>query len=85
MQRNDRTVRVEARLVPEPSDAVEQFESLGGHLTLFNPFGEDSLKDRADLISQRETDYFAQYPEFEPISTVLLMATVTCLDVVVCC
>ena len=67
MRRNDRTVRVDSSLVPEPRDAVAQFESLGGHLTLFSPFGEDPLKDRADLISQRETEYFVQYPDFGPI------------------
>ena len=67
MRRNDRTVQVEPYLVPEPRDAVAQFESLGGHLTLFSPFGEDPLKDRADLISQKEREYFAQNPDFGPI------------------
>ena len=67
MRKNDRAVRVEPRLVPEPRDAVQEFESLGGHLTLFSPFGEDPLKDRVDLISQRDAEYFAQYPDFGPI------------------
>lgn len=67
MQRDNQAVQIEPRFVPEPSDAVEQFESLGGHLTLFSPFGDDPLKDRADLISQRETEYFAHYPDFGPI------------------
>ena len=66
-RRNDRAVRVEPRLVPEPRDAVQEFESLGGHLTLFSPFGEDPLKDRVDLISQRDAKYFARYPDFGPI------------------
>ena len=65
MWRNDSIVRVEPHLVPELRDAVQQFESLGGHLTLFSPFGEDPLKDRADLISQRETEY--SIPDFGPI------------------
>ena len=64
MRRNDRTVQVELSFAPEPRDAIAQFESLGGHLTLFSPFGEDPLKDRADLISQKETEYFAQNPDF---------------------
>ena len=67
MRRNNRTVQVAPHLVPEPSDAVQEFESLGGHLTLFSAFGEDPLKDRVDLISQRDAEYFAQYPDFGPI------------------
>ena len=66
MQRNNQTVQVDARLVPEPSDAVQHFESFGGHLTLFSPFGEDPLADRDDLVSQREADFFARYPDFGP-------------------
>ena len=39
-------------------------KSLGGHLNLFSPLGEDPLKDRADLICQREAEFFRQYPDF---------------------
>ena len=66
MRRNDQTVQVDPRMLPEPSDAVEQFESFGGHLTLFSPFGEDPLQDRDDLVSQREADFLTQYPDFGP-------------------
>ena len=50
MRRNDQAARVEPQLAPEPRDAVQHFESLGGCLTLFSLFGKDPLKDRGDLI-----------------------------------
>ena len=84
MWRNDRIVRVEPHFVPEPRDAVQQFESLCGHLTLFSPFGEGPLKDRADLISQREAERFAQYPEFGPIFHSLINGDCKLLNVVFC-
>jgi len=49
MTRNDQTVQVDPQMLPEPSDAVEQFESFGGHLTLFSTFGEDPLQDREEM------------------------------------
>ena len=66
MRRNNQTAHVEPQMVPEPSDAVQQFESLGGHLNVFSPFGDDPLRDRADLITQREAEFFARYPNFGP-------------------
>ena len=41
-------------LIPEPQNAVQQFEAHGGHLTLFSAFGRDPLEDREDLIKARE-------------------------------
>jgi len=49
MRRNDQTVQVNPRTLPEPSDAVEQFESFGGHLTILSAFGEDPLQDREEM------------------------------------
>ena len=51
-------------MVPEPDDAVQQFEMHGGHLTLFSAFGRDPLEDREDLIKARKEDFCRKYPEF---------------------
>ena len=51
-------------LVPEPLDAVQQFEVHGGHLTLFSAFGRNPLEDREDLIKAKE-DFYKKYPDFD--------------------
>lgn len=50
--------------IVDPDAAVRHFESLGGHITTFSPFGEDPLKDRSHLVAQRETEFHARYPNF---------------------
>ena len=52
MRRNSLTVPIDPRLLPEPDDAVEQFESFGGNLTRFSPFGRDPLVGRPDLAAR---------------------------------
>ena len=64
MRLNSQAVPVDRRLLPEPDDAVQQFESFGGHLILYSTIGQDPLRDRADLISQRDSDFHAHYPDF---------------------
>ena len=80
---NDQAVRVEPQLVPEPRDAIQHFESLGGHLTLFSPFGEDPLKDRGDLISERQS-FPGNTLTLDHFFTVSLTVTLPCLEVVFC-
>jgi len=64
MRRNSQTVPVDPQLLPEPDNAIQQFELYGGHLTLFSPFGRDPLRDRADLFSQREAEISEHYLDF---------------------
>lgn len=64
MHRNNQVVCVDPVVVPEPEDAVQQFESHGGHLTLFSPFGQDPLGERVDLVALREGEFHQQYPDF---------------------
>lgn len=64
--RNNNATLIDPRLLPERDDAVQHFESFGGHLTQFSPFGHDPLEDRADLVDQRETEFYGRYPDFGP-------------------
>ena len=64
MHRNNQVMPLDPALVPEPEDAVQQFEAHGGHLTLFSAFGRDPLEDREDLIKAREEDFYRKYPDF---------------------
>jgi len=66
MHRNNQVMPVDPVLVPEPQDAVQQFESHGGQLTLFSPFGRDPLQERVGLISQREEEFYRRYLNFSP-------------------
>ena len=49
MHRNNQVMLLDPALVPEPEDAVQQFEAHGGHLTLFSAFGQDPLEDKGGL------------------------------------
>ena len=64
MRRNSLTVPIDHRLLPEPDDAVQQYESFGGNLTLFSPFGRDPLEGSPDLASQREAEFHGLYADF---------------------
>ena len=62
MYRNNQVMPLDPALVPEPEDAVQQFEAHGGHLTLFSAFGRDPLEDREDLIKARKEDFIENIP-----------------------
>ena len=64
MRRNNQAARITPSLLPEPEDAVQQYEASGGHLTIFSSFGEDPLRDRLDLVNQREAEFLKKYPDF---------------------
>ena len=65
MRRNG---QVDPRMLPEPSAAVERFESFGGHLTLFSTFGEDPLQDREEMTwsVKEKLIFLTWYPDFGP-------------------
>lgn len=64
MKRNNQAVQLDPLLLPNPDVAVQQFESFGGHLTLFSPFGHDPLQNRQDLVGQREAEFQSRHPDF---------------------
>ena len=69
MESNNRTARVDPRLVPSPEDAVRQYEEAGGHLTHFSGFGEDPLANDTVLIHQRDAEFHQRFPNFDPFFT----------------
>lgn len=66
MQEHNQVMPIDDQLLPTPEDAVALMESLGSSLTLFSPFGSDSLAEREDLINLREATFFGRYPDFGP-------------------
>ncbi len=66
MQQNNQATQIDGRLLPEPDGALQSFESHGGHITVFSPFGQDPLMEQPDLSSQREARFFERYPDFGP-------------------
>ena len=41
---NNHAVQIDSCLLPDVESAVQEFEENGGHLTIFNSFGEDPLQ-----------------------------------------
>jgi len=66
MDRKNRTAKVDPAMIPSVQDAVQQYESLGGTLTTFSPFGIDPLESNAHLRQMRHDLFFAKYPTFDP-------------------
>lgn len=64
MCENYQARRLDDSVIIEPNDAVTQFESFGGRLTIFSPFGEDPLKESMQLSSRREEEFKERYPDF---------------------
>lgn len=67
MHQNDQTVKVDPSLVPTVEDALQMFESNGGHITRFSEFGRDPLAHYPQLIQQRESSFLQFYPDFGPL------------------
>ena len=57
-------VGIQSSIIPNVTDAVREYEELGGNLTVFSSYGEDLLKDRQDLIQERERIFTVRYPDF---------------------
>ncbi len=66
MGSNNQAKPIDATLIAPSDEATAQFESHGGHLTVFSPFGEDPLRDNAQLLAQREAKFQERYPDFGP-------------------
>ncbi|XP_065894563.1 uncharacterized protein [Dysidea avara] len=57
-------VQIDPTLLPDGDSAVNNFESYGGQLTIFSPFGEDPLRDHPALVTQREAEFHRHHPIF---------------------
>ena len=66
MQRNNQVVRIDPYLVLESEDALQLFETNGGNITLFSPFGKDPFDDHPEVAQERESKFLEQYPDFGP-------------------
>ena len=67
MHGNNQAMPIDATLVPDTHDAVEMYQSHGGHITYDNQFGHDPLGTREDLRKVREERFYDQYPSFKEI------------------
>ena len=64
---NNHAQPVSTQVIPSVDDAIQQYEAMGGHLTLFSPFGKDLLADHPELVAERERQYYSAYPDFATI------------------
>ena len=60
-------------LIPIVSDAVQEYEVLGGSLTRSSPFGIDLLESSPVLKERREEPFHSQYPQFDAVVQKLQM------------
>ena len=67
MSNNDQVAQLNPSVIPRPVDALQQFESCGAEITVFNAFGQDPLELRPDLITEREELFHQQHPSFAEI------------------
>ena len=67
MRRNNGSVQLPIWQVPTTEQAVRTYESLGGRLTEYTPFGEDPLKNHPELQTVRLGEFQRRVPSFESI------------------
>ena len=67
-------------------EALYEFQNQGGHITTFNAIGHDPLGHRLDLMTEREEQFYQQYPWIDDIFHVtvngdysLLMCGTVCI------
>ena len=66
MHRNNQASPIHPHQIPSRDDAIQMFESQGGHVTFFSPFGSDPLIADKRLATEREETFHQQYPDFRP-------------------
>jgi len=64
MIENNCAAQIDPALLPDSESAVNDFESHGGQLTIYNSFGEDPLHGHPALVAQREKEFCRHYPNF---------------------
>lgn len=53
---------IDATLVPDTDDAVEMYQSHGGHIICKNQFGHDPLGTREDLMKLERKEFMTNTP-----------------------
>ena len=66
MLADNRTKKLDPRVIPSPAEAVRMYEAHGGHITEESHFGKDPLANDAEKCRIREMAYMERYPSFEP-------------------
>ena len=61
---NSHTQPVSSQDIPSVDEATQQFEGMGGNLTLFSLFGKDLLAEHPELLAERDRRYYSAYPDF---------------------
>ena len=64
MAANNHARHISDHSILDVDSAIQQFENLGGHITTFHSFGEDPLKSNSQLVTRREAEFQARYPDF---------------------
>ena len=67
MKKKNHVVPVMPTLIPVVSDAVREYEALGGSLTRSSSFGIDPLESSPVLKERRQELFHSQYPQFDPV------------------
>ena len=64
---NNHAQPLSSAVIPTAETAVQQFIDAGQNLTLFSPFGSDSLFGHSDQVAERERQFYSSYSDFVPI------------------
>ena len=72
MQQDNRTVTVDASILPPTTAAVQLYHQNGGRLTDPEPFGKDPLSSDTAKAALRESAFNEKYPSFSPIFSQLV-------------
>ena len=72
MRSNNLLHPLSAAQIPTTDEAIQQYHTFGGHLTLNSPFGEDPLKVDESLVTERERRLKASIPDFSTIFQTLV-------------
>ena len=67
MSNNNEVAQLNPLVIPSPDHALQQFQSYGGEITVFNAFGQDPLELRPDLITEQEELFHQQHSSFAEI------------------
>jgi len=67
MESNNQVARLNTTDIPNPNEALQEFQSYGGQITTFNTFGYDPLSQRPNLMREREERFYQQHPQFDEI------------------
>ena len=65
MHKNNKAKIIDVVNLPEADQALQMYENEGGNINRSSEFGQDPLKERADLKNIREENFFEQYSSFD--------------------